>query len=285
MRAVLPVAKQNTSSAGMLARLDSSAIRRRMPSGCTPEPAGPSVPRITRCGHLSCSAACAAAIATRSLPLCTISIARATRLAQLAHMRFGQRGVAAVDVADDVGVGLEHHVLVDQARARDRRAAGVDGALDAVLARPGHHLLRLVAGLDRAEADLAEQRRRRPAASSLKSLSTMPFSITGAPASTLTPPGRKLSKARCAVIASAFRPTMSFGRPGRCTSPAEIIVVTPPFIVRVDPAELALARRPVAEHRVHVAVDQARARRRSSCSRSRVCALLDVAVVLACRPR
>ena len=49
---------------------------------------------------------------------------------------------------------------------------------------------------------------------------------------------------------------MSFGRPGRCTSPAEIIVVTPPFIVLVDPAELALARRPVAEHRMHVAVNQ-----------------------------
>src|SRR5712692_2249741 len=32
-------------------------------------------------------------------------------------------------------------------------------------------------------------------------------------------------------IASALRPTMSFGRPGRCTSPAEIAVVTPPFII------------------------------------------------------
>jgi hypothetical protein len=59
----------------------------------------------------------------------------------------------------------------------------------------------------------------------------MPFSMIGAPASTFTPPGRKLSKARCAVIASAFRPTMSFGRPGRCTSPALTIVVTPPCIV------------------------------------------------------
>ncbi len=59
----------------------------------------------------------------------------------------------------------------------------------------------------------------------------MPFSSTGAPAITFTPAGRKLWKARCAVMASAFRPTMSFGRPGRCTSPAEIIVVTPPFSV------------------------------------------------------
>ena len=29
-------------------------------------------------------------------------------------------------------------------------------------------------------------------------------------------------------IAMAFSPTMSLGRPGMCTSPAEIIVVTPP---------------------------------------------------------
>ena len=57
----------------------------------------------------------------------------------------------------------------------------------------------------------------------------MPFSITGAPACTFTPPGRKPSKARCAVMASALTPTTSLGRPGRCTSPAEIMVVTPPW--------------------------------------------------------
>ena len=79
MRAVLPVAKQNTCSAGMPARLESIAIMRRMPRGWAPEPAGPSVPRITRCGHLSCTASCAAAMATFSLPLCTISMARAER--------------------------------------------------------------------------------------------------------------------------------------------------------------------------------------------------------------
>ena len=76
MRAVLPVAKQNTSSAGMSAKLDSSAIMRSMPSGCTPEPAGPSVPRMTRCGHFSSMAARAAWMAIFSLPLCTSSIAR-----------------------------------------------------------------------------------------------------------------------------------------------------------------------------------------------------------------
>ncbi len=107
----------------------------RMPSGCTPEPAGPSVPRITRCGHLSSSR-----LGGRDRHLLVAVVhdldrARAL-LAELAHMGLGQRGVAAVDVADDVGIGLEHHVLVDQARARDRGAARVDRALDAVLCAP-----------------------------------------------------------------------------------------------------------------------------------------------------
>ena len=57
----------------------------------------------------------------------------------------------------------------------------------------------------------------------------MPCSSTGAPACSLTPPGRKFENARCAVIASALTPTTSLGRPGRWTSPAEIMVVTPPW--------------------------------------------------------
>src|SRR3546814_14651770 len=45
----------------------------------------------------------------------------------------------------------------DLAGAWDRGTAGVDGALDAVLARPGDHALRLLALLHAAEADLAQQ--------------------------------------------------------------------------------------------------------------------------------
>ena len=67
------------------------------------------------------------------------------------------------------------------------------------------------------------------AARSMKSCSSMPCSITGAPACTFTPFGRKFSNARWLETARALRPTMSRGRPGMCTSPAEIIVVTPPL--------------------------------------------------------
>ena len=73
--------------------------------------------------------------------------------------------------------------------------------------------------------------RRTPAAAiSTKSASLMPSSRIGAPACTFTPPGRKFAYAFAATIASALRPTMSLGRPGRCTSPAEMAVVTPPCI-------------------------------------------------------
>ena len=66
--------------------------------------------------------------------------------------------MAAVDVANHVGIGFQHHIFVDQPRAGDGRAAGVDSALNAVFARPGHHLFGLVADLDRAQAHLTQER-------------------------------------------------------------------------------------------------------------------------------
>jgi hypothetical protein len=48
MRAVLPVARQIACSAGRSPSDDSIDTMRAMPRGCTPEPAGASVPRITR---------------------------------------------------------------------------------------------------------------------------------------------------------------------------------------------------------------------------------------------
>ncbi len=83
--------------------------------------------------------------------------AAGTALAQTADLRQRQRGVAAVDVADDVGVRLQHRVGIDIAGSGNGRATGVDGALDARLAGPGDHLLRLVPGLDAAQADFAQQ--------------------------------------------------------------------------------------------------------------------------------
>ncbi|RJQ80814.1 hypothetical protein D5S19_24530 [Amycolatopsis panacis] len=66
-------------------------------------------------------------------------------------------------------------------------------------------------------------------ASSRKSCSDSVGSISTAPARTRMPPGRYLLKHRCAAIASAFTPAASRGRPGTCTSPADTVVVMPPW--------------------------------------------------------
>ena len=76
MRAVLPVAKQNAISAGTSPSDDSIEIIRTMPSGCTPEPAGASVPRITRSSWPRSLAVRRVSSAARSLPLCTSSSPR-----------------------------------------------------------------------------------------------------------------------------------------------------------------------------------------------------------------
>ena len=78
-------------------------------------------------------------------------------LAQLDDLIVGQSRVAAVDVADHVGVGFENHVLVDEAGAGNRRPAGVNRALDAVFAGPRNHAASGGSVFHAAQADLAEK--------------------------------------------------------------------------------------------------------------------------------
>jgi hypothetical protein len=264
--AVLPVAKQNTSSAGMFGdgrqhRDHAQDAQRLHARAGRPVGAQDHAVRALelqrglgrRNGHLLVAV------------VHDLDGAR-TLLAQLAHVRLGQRGVAAVDVADDVGVGLQHHVLVDQARARDRGAAGVDGALDAVLARPRDHLLGLVAGLHRAQADFAQQAH-----------AGFGQFLEVALDHALLDDGRTgqhLHAAGAEVVEGALRGDGQRLQADDVLGPAGQVHLAggdhggdAAVHGGVDPADLALARRPVAEHRVHVAVDQARARRRSSRSR------------------
>ena len=67
-----------------------------------------------------------AAMAMRSLPLCTSSMARLDTSHSSQTWHFGKCRVAAVDVADDVGVGLEDGVPVDEAGARNGGPAGCE---------------------------------------------------------------------------------------------------------------------------------------------------------------
>jgi hypothetical protein len=122
-----------------------------MPSGWTPEPAGASVQRAEFLGGPQGQERRAFIAVVHEFE------AAFAALAQADDLIVGQRGVPAIDMADYVGVRLEYDVLVDEPGARDRRAAGVDRAVDAVFARPGHHLARGRPILDAAEPDLAEE--------------------------------------------------------------------------------------------------------------------------------
>ncbi len=64
--------------------------------------------------------------------------------------------MAAVDVADDIGGGGKHDVFINQTGARNRRPAGVNRALNAILPRPGDHLAGRRAVFHATQADLAE---------------------------------------------------------------------------------------------------------------------------------
>ena len=134
-------------------------------------------------------------------------------LAQADDLIVRQRRVAAVDVADHVGVGLQYDVLVDETGAWDRRTAGVDGTVDAVFARPGDHLARGRAILHAAKSDLAEI-----ADAGIGKLRKVFFLHAGLDhwraGVDLHAADAEVGKARCAVIAIALRPTMSRGRPG-----------------------------------------------------------------------
>src|SRR5260221_2046583 len=78
-------------------------------------------------------------------------------LAQRNNLVVGEGGVASVDVADHVGVSFEDHVFVDEAGAGNRRATGVNRALDTVFAGPRDHPASSRTVFHAAQADFAEE--------------------------------------------------------------------------------------------------------------------------------
>ena len=132
----------------------------------------------------------------------------------------------------------------------------MDGALDAVLARPGHHLLGLVAGLDRAQTDLAQQLDT-GFGEFLEVLLDHAFFNDGRA-------GQHLDAARAEVVKSALRRDGQRLQADDVLGPAGQVHLAgrdhggdTAVHGGVDPADLVLARRPVAKHRVHMAVNQA----------------------------
>ncbi|KAH0432775.1 hypothetical protein KCU90_g5292, partial [Aureobasidium melanogenum] len=208
---------------------------------------------------------------------------RAARLlAQIAYVPIGQRGMAAVDVADHVRVGSEHHVPIDQARAGNRRATRVNRALNAVLAGPRHHLCGFLAALHTAQTDLTEQLHAR-----FRKLLEVLFDHA------LLDHWRARHDLHAATDTRAAHPFERTLRGNRERLDAEYVFRTPRQVhfaggdhgrhatvqIRLDPAHLILPRRPVAEHRMHVGVDQAR-RDRGAFAVDRGSRALEVTVFL-----
>ena len=145
--------------------------------------------------------------------------------------------------------------LVDEAGARNRWSAGVDGALDAVFARPGDHLFGLIPGFDRTQADLTQQ----SDAGSGEFLEVVfghAFFNDRRTGQYLDPAGAEIGKGTLRGDGQGLEAHDVFGSAGQMNLSGRNHGGDTPVHGRVDPAQLVLARGPVAKHRVHMAVDQ-----------------------------
>ena len=205
----------------------------------------------------------ARASAVRPLPQWTISIAIPDRRPARSMSASGSDVVPPLMWPDDVRLRLE-----DGVRARSRSSPRSTGR-PCGTSRPSR-ALGAHATIGAASAPvftdpspISPMSLTPPAAISAKSASTSPCSRIGAPARTLTPPGRNVAYARCATIASALSPTMSFGRPGHVDLAGRDHRRDPAVEAGLDEVDRPLAGREVADDRVGVRVDQAGERRRA----------------------
>jgi len=125
-----------------------------------------------------------------------------------------------------VRIRRQDNVFVNQAGAGNRRPAGVNRALNGVLGAPSQPLPRGCAVLT-LPSPTSPSNETPASASDLKSSSTISMFDHRAPPALSHAARPECANARCAVMAMAFRPTTSSAC-RICTSPAEIMVVTPP---------------------------------------------------------
>src|ERR1700688_1464763 len=176
-------------------------------------------------------------------------------LAQRRDLVVGKRRVAAINVADNIGVGLKHHIFIDQAGAGNRWASGVNRALDAVFAGPRYHLPRCLAVFNAAESDLAENLDARCGQffEIILNHSMLDDRSAGINFYSSRTEGMKgtLGKNR-----HGFETDKFLGAPRGVPSAARTNCRPPAVHVTVDPAELILPRCPITADGVNMAVDQ-----------------------------
>ena len=189
-RAVLPVARHRIVSAATPPSEARWAIRRRMPRGITPVPDGASLPRMTRSSAPDSAARRSATSAVRPFPQCTSSRAIPDSDSISRSMSRSGREVvppltwpaisgaasrtASAPIAPEPGRDGPPVWKVDVI-PNERAQATIGAASAPVLTDPN---------------PISPMRLTPAAAISAKSACTMPSSRIGAPAWTLTPPGR-----------------------------------------------------------------------------------------------
>ena len=192
-RAVLPVARHTAFSGAIPPSEARWAIVRRMPSGTTPVPDGASMPRITRSERAGLAGE-ADRVERGPAVAAVDDLDRHPARDQRSMSRVGQRGGAAVDVADDVGSRLEHDVRADGARARrwTGRRCGTSTTMPCCRA---HSSIGAASAPVFTEPRPTSPTRLTPAARQLREVLPPrgPSSRIGAPACTFTPAGRTLA--------------------------------------------------------------------------------------------
>ena len=234
---------------------------RRIPSGTTPVPDGASLPRITRPSAPPSRARPIAWSAARRLPQWTISIA----MPDATSASMSASGSAVVPP-------LMWPTMCGRASRTTSARIADEPAIDGppVWNVETNPCARAQASIGAASAPVFTEpsptspMRLTPAsASSAKSCSSRPSSRIGAPARTFTPAGPQVRVRPLRDDRERLEPDDVLGPPGEMDLARRDRRRDAAVEARLDEVARPLARRPVAEHRVDVAVDETRERRRA----------------------
>ncbi len=153
----------------------------------------------------------------------------------------------------------------------------MDGALNAVLACPRHHLFRFVARLDRAQAHLTEQAH--PGFRQfLEVLFEHAFFDHGRTRQNLDTPWPEVVKRTLRRDGEGLQANNVFGPAWQVNFAGRNHGGHTAMHGRINPADLVLARRPVPKHRMYMAVNQPRANTRLVCINHGL-RVLDIAIL------
>ena len=168
--------------------------------------------------------------------------------------------MAAIDMSNNIGSGFQNHIGVNQARAGDRRPAGVNGGLNAIFAGPVHHLPRGFAVLDGPQPHFAHQGHAR-IGEVLEVLLLHPVFDDRRARMNLDAGGPEILVPTLRGNRHGLEADHILGPPGHMHLARRDQRCHPAVQGAVDPMQLLLSGRVIADDRVNMAVDQSRRQR------------------------